>query len=215
MPKQRYNDRPLQDLRQQSLISSLARPDRCIREKYGIDASAVTAINLRPLSRHAACDEYRSYFLDTGLREHYQLLACLSTRFQDAHLFDIGTLKGYSALALSYNPHNRVISYDIDDHKSVHHAEQLSNIEYRIGNALDAPELLSSALIFLDTEHDGSFEAEVYYQLKQNGYKGLLVLDDIYLNDAMKRFWHNIDLPREDVTDLGHWSGTGIVDFGA
>jgi len=211
--KGRYIDHRIETLKNQAVrYPSHDRPVD-IRMTYGLDKEAIASIDLAPLSRHAACEQYRGFFLNTNFKEHYQLLAYLTTRFQDATFFDIGTLKGYSALALSYESANRVISYDIADFKELTHPEQLTNIEYRIGNALDAPELLSSAMILLDTAHDGEFETQVYSFLKQNHYRGLLVLDDIHLNDPMKQFWGSIDLPKEDVTDIGHWSGTGIVDF--
>ncbi|MEJ2157940.1 MAG: hypothetical protein P8X96_21635 [Desulfobacteraceae bacterium] len=214
IPKQQYIDKRIEMIRDLDFDQQLPHRPNTIREKLGLSRSAISRIDLKPLSQHAACPEYRGYFLNTGFVEHYQLLAYLSTRFNDATLFDIGTLKGYSALALSFNPANRVISYDIKDFKELSKPEKLANIEYRIGNALQDPELVSSPLILLDTEHNGVFENQVYSFLKQNHYKGLLVLDDINLNDAMKRFWHAIDLPKEDLTDIGHWSGTGIVNFG-
>ena len=211
--KGRYIDLRIEALKNQSVPNHSHTRTVDIRAQYGLVKGNISAIDLIPLSRHAACEQYRSFFLNTDFKEHYQLLAYLTTRFQDATFFDIGTLKGYSALALSYNKANRVISYDIADFKELLHPEQLPNIEYRIGNALDAPELLSSSMILLDTAHDGQFEAQVYSFLKENNYEGLLVLDDIHLNDPMKQFWAGIDLPKEDLTDIGHWSGTGIVAF--
>jgi SAM-dependent methyltransferase len=214
IPKQQYIDKRIEMIKDVAFDQQISTRPNPIREKYGLSRQAISHIDLKPLSKHAVCPEYRGYFLNTGFVEHYQLLAYLSTRFDDATLFDIGTLKGYSALALSYNPANRVISYDIKDFKELEELEKLTYIDYRIGNALQDPELLSSPLILLDTEHDGTFENQVYAFLRQNRYKGLLILDDIYLNDAMKRFWHAIDLPKEDLTNIGHWSGTGVVDFG-
>lgn len=107
-----------------------------IRDKYGLSREAIAKIDLTPLSNYAACPQYRGFFLNTDFEEHYQLLAYLSTRFDNKTLFDIGTLKGYSALALSYNPSNRVISYDIADFKELNRTEQLTRIEYLLGNAL-------------------------------------------------------------------------------
>jgi SAM-dependent methyltransferase len=214
IPKQHYIDRRIEMLN--DLAFDRQHPNRAnpIREKCGLSRKAISHIDLKPLSKHVACPHYRGFFLNTDFKEHYQLLACLSTRFDGATLFDIGTLKGYSALALSYNPANRVKSYDIENVRELAEPQRLTKIEYRLGNALHDPDLLSSPLILLDTEHDGTFENQVYAFLKQNRYKGLLVLDDIHLNDAMKQFWRAIDLPKEDLTDIGHWSGTGIVDFG-
>ena len=68
-------------------------------------------------------------------------------------------------------------------------------------------------LIMLDTNHDGGFENEAYRYFQRIGFKGLLFLDDIHLNPPMEAFWAQITEPKEDITDLGHWSGSGIVDF--
>jgi SAM-dependent methyltransferase len=214
IPKQQFIDKQIEMLKNLRFDQQFSDRPKSIREKYGLSREAISRIDLKSLSKHAACPEYKGYFLNTDFAEHYQLLAYLSTRFDAATLFDIGTLKGYSALALSYNSTNNIISYDINDFKEIEEPEKLTNIDYRIGNALQDPELLSSTMIVLDTDHDGTFENQVFSFLKQNHYKGLLVLDDIYLNDPMKRFWHAIDLPKEDLTDIGHWSGTGVVDFG-
>lgn len=211
--KERYIDKRIESLKK-SYQNERSRPfPLTMRQKHALFKSLISDIDLVPLSKHAACNQYREFFLNTKFEEHYQLLAYLSTRCHDTTLFDIGTLKGYSALALSFNKANKVISYDVADYKELAHPESIVNIEYRIGNALDAPELLSSAMILLDTEHDGTYESQVYAFLKDNHYKGLLVLDDIHLNAEMKNFWHSIDLPKEDLTDIGHWSGTGLVDF--
>jgi hypothetical protein len=184
-----------------------------LRDRYGLTREAIAAIDLTHLACHAADDEYRGYFLNREFKEHYQLLAFLSHRCSDATLFDIGTLKGYSALAMSHNPANQVVSYDIEDLKCLHDHRKLTTIEYRIGNALEDPRLLHAPLILLDTYHDGIFEKQFYDHLKAGNYRGLLILDDIHLNEPMRHFWNIIDTQKEDITDIGHWSGTGLVDF--
>jgi hypothetical protein len=75
--------------------------------------------------------------------------------------------------------------------------------------------LLASPLIFLDIDpHDGSMEFEFYNWLKDNNYKGILILDDIWYFKGMRdNLWTKISDIKHDVTSLGHWSGTGIVDF--
>jgi hypothetical protein len=210
--KEEYIRQRVEGLKQTSFFNP-AGGCSALRHRYGLTREAIAAIDLTHLACHAADDEYRSYFLNIEFKEHYQLLAFLSQLFSDATLFDIGTLKGYSALAMSYNPDNRVVSCDIEDLKCLHDSRKLTTIEYRIGNALEDPRLLHASLILLDTYHDGIFEKQVYDHLKAGNYRGLLILDDIHLNEPMRRFWQHIDLPKEDLTDLGHWSGTGLVDF--
>ena len=49
-------------------------------------------------------------------KEPYSLYAYLSTTFDNGTILDIGTLYGSSAVALSYNTTNKVISYDVNEH---------------------------------------------------------------------------------------------------
>src|ERR1035437_3298411 len=54
-----------------------------------------------------------SYFHDMSSREHYRLLMYVSTLVSDQIIFDIGTNRGMSSLALSYNHLNKIKTYDI------------------------------------------------------------------------------------------------------
>jgi len=65
----------------------------------------------------------------------------------------------------------------------------------------------------LDTFHDGTFELKFYNHLKSINYNGYLLLDDIKLNKEMIEFWNQIELDKEDLSYLGHSSGTGVVYF--
>ena len=67
--------------------------------------------------------------------------------------------------------------------------------------------------MFLDVNHDGKFEKIFYEHLKEINYKGLILCDDIYLNEPMKRWWNDIEEEKYDLTYKGHWSGTGLIYF--
>ena len=188
--------------------------EKKIREKYLINRENVANIALSGHAKYVANMEHLRYFLDNNFKEHYKLIAYLSSLFSHATIFDVGTNLGYSALALSYNGSNKIISYDISESRELYHAEELRNIDFRIGDVLQDKRLLQAQLIMLDTFHDGVFEKKFYEFLKKERYKGLLFLDDIHLNEPMKKFWHSISGPKEDLTDVGHWSGSGLVDFG-
>jgi predicted O-methyltransferase YrrM len=155
--------------------------------------------------------------------DHHRLLATLALQFQFARFVELGTHAGRSAAALTVNPTNTVLTYDIS-------AEQFRlrpppNLIRRVGDIFELGqqrELLRAALIFLDAAHDGDFERRVFSYLKRNDYAGLLICDDIYWSDAMADFWERIDVLKYDVTEVGHGpgdgprgnvSGTGIVDF--
>jgi hypothetical protein len=185
----------------------------CLLERYELTCDRVDRVSLERFDRHILNREHRAYFFDTNFREHYRLIALLSSFFDKGMIFDVGTNKGYSAVALSYNPFNQVISYDLVDCRELGAPEALTNIEFQVGDVCQDDRLADAKLVMLDTNHDGGFERRFYGHLKQIGFKGLLFLDDIHLNEAMQAFWADIDLPKADITDLGHWSGSGLVDF--
>jgi predicted O-methyltransferase YrrM len=144
-------------------------------------------------------------------KEHYRLLSYLSKMFDNIKIFDIGTFEGSSAIALSENKTNFIVSYDVTDLKKTD--INIDNIEFKIGNVLKDNDLLKSQIIFIDVNHDGIFEKEIYFHLKKNNYSGFIIFDDINLNKEMQNFWNVIckDEIKIEVTHLGHWSGTGII----
>lgn len=163
--------------------------------------------------------DYELITKDFG-EEHYILLSAFSDYFNFSKILDIGTYKGLSALALSYNKTNIVITYDIENNVEVEFPE---NVEYRLcknpENIFYIPELYGTSLyetklILLDIDpHDGIQEQKFYEYLIESKYDGILVLDDIHLNDEMKKFWNNIEHEKFDISKLGHWSGTGLVNM--
>ena len=210
--KEDYIDRKIKALKSEDK-SAILDSSASLRKKFALTKENISNIDLTKFSRYVANLEHRKYFFDVKFKEHYRLIAYLSALFNHSTIFDIGTNLGYSALALSYNDTNRIISYDIVECKDLNHAEELGNIEFLIGDVLKDERLLGSPLIMLDTNHDGIFENEFYKYLEDNNYKGLLFLDDIHLNQPMRDFWNSISAAKADVTDLGHWSGSGLVDF--
>ncbi len=159
------------------------------------------------------------YFEPAG-RQHYRLLESLSASVSGCTLFDIGTHKGMSALALASNPANRVVSFDLVRKEGL---PERPNIEYHTDDLM-TPEgretwketLLASPYIFLDIDpHEGTREYAFYEWLRDNAYKGTLICDDIwYFKEMRDNFW--LKIPSEFKTDLtsrGHWSGTGQIRF--
>lgn len=140
--------------------------------------------------------------------EHYRLLAYISTLFKNKVLLDIGTYKGDSSTALSYNKSNKVISYDLVD--SLENANK--RVEYNIANILDYPEVVKSAsFILIDTYHNGDFEQEFINFINDINYKGLVMFDDIHLNQPMEKVWKSINKDKYDFTNIGHSTGTGLA----
>lgn len=150
------------------------------------------------------------FHLESG-REHYRLLMYISTLYTNKILFDIGTNKCMSALALSFNKLNKIKTFDIL--RILPENPQVDNIEYIIGDSISDVDIKNSPFIFLDVDHDGPYEKKVYNFLRSINWKGLLLLDDINLNDPMKIFWSNVVEEKYEITYKGHWSGTGLVVF--
>ena len=177
-----------------------------------INKEILDSIDLTELSTLINDEEAKNYFLDIPGREHYKLLSYLSNEYTGEVILDIGTYKGCSSIALSYNTDNKVFSFDIKDYKVITRVP--SNVEYIIGDITSSDYnslLISSKLIMLDTFHDGNFESKFYYHLKNIKWKGTLILDDIYLNDSMKSYWEGIVEEKIDLTKYGHYTGTGLV----
>jgi len=155
--------------------------------------------------------------------QHYRLLSYFSTLFNGRNIIEIGTHLGESAIALSYNINNIVYTFDIIDKVSPEKKER-ENIKFIIDDIMTNSQnrekwkeiLLSSAFIFLDVDpHNGIMEYDFYLFLKENGYEGFVICDDIwYFKDMRDNFWYKIpDQFKYDISHLGHWSGTGIFTF--
>ena len=151
------------------------------------------------------------YFHLTSGKEHYRLLIEISHHFNEEILFDIGTNRCMSAVALSVNKSNKIKSYDII--QILPENPKIDNVNFILGDSTKDTDLQKSRFIFLDVDHDGIYENILYDYLVSINWKGILVLDDIGLNDPMKGFWNRITQRKADLTSIGHWSGTGMVLF--
>lgn len=158
---------------------------------------------------------YNEYlYLDSG-KEHYQLLANISSNLNDKIIYDIGTNYGASALALAFNKKNNIVSYDIVNLLPCEINEQ--NIKFEIGNCLNDDALLNADLIFLDTAHDGSFEEIFLDHLVVKQYKGVVIMDDVNEYPILRLLAENISQTNGfeiiDLTRVGHYSGTLALIF--
>lgn len=183
----------------------------------------LNALNLSNLLPYIDARDTDEFMKPSG--QHYKLLAWLSTKYSNATIFDIGTWHGSSAVALSLNPNNTVYSFNVQQERQCDKTP--FNVAFIIENLLEKNEyyigkLKKSPLVVVDVhdvktgEHNGALEWDFYMLLKEIGYTGIAVFDDVRLNDKMKTFWSNVSEHKEDVTYLGHgdWNaGTGIIDF--
>lgn len=171
----------------------------------------VSAIDLT--AQHQFTNSGRSVEFMNGEpgKEHYKLLAWISSQINNSKISEIGTLDGCGALALAFNPSNKVSTYDVNTYTD--QPKWPKNVSCKMVNDTYMNDVVKCPVIFYDTMHDGNLERAFVKELDARNYKGVVIFDDIYLNEFMKDFWNGVTQPKEDWTDIGHWSGTGVVFF--
>jgi len=153
---------------------------------------------------------FAHYYTAPPGAEHYRLLAYISYFTNGTNILDIGTYLGYSSIALSQNNNNKIISYDVNKQ---HNQEDHDNVTYRIGDARDFEDFENTKVILLDTYHDGVYEEKFIEHLRSIEWHGLLIMDDIHEFPDLKVLYDKLPEEKYDITNIGHWSGTGIVLF--
>ncbi len=176
-------------------------------------------------------------FHDKSGVEQYKLLAYMSTLLNNETILDVGTFEGGSALALSKNKTNNVISIDVK--YQVNRDIDLDNILFLEGDILNDDEeiikidknfrsgvlkkgygkelIKQSKLILYDTVHDGVVEKQFHDYLVKSNWSGVCIWDDTKyrwngeLRQGMIDFWDSIENEKEDITKYAHWTGTGVV----
>jgi predicted O-methyltransferase YrrM len=179
-----------------------------------IDKDAVRALDVSALEEQSINP---NDWLTAGQSE-YRLYAWLSSQFENTTILDVGTRTGGSALALSYNDKNQVISYDLVE-QGASSAIKKENITFKIQDFREDETLDwdNISIIMIDVDpHDGVQEVEMMEFLNEKGWKGIMLLDDIGPGwPEVQDMWDAIEEPKIDVTPVGHMSGTGLVNFGS
>lgn len=183
--------------------------------------------DMTELSPYVLSGHHGEFFAEPG-KEHYRLLAAASTLLHHTYILDLGTYKGNSAVALSYNPTNKVYSYDIHDFTGGNDKIRTKgNIEFKIQNYFDSKFreeqinkkfILECPLILIDIDpHEGHLELDLVNWLIANNYKGKCLFDDVFLGAMNSNFTrHVVSNPKikcVDLTSLGHYTGTLLISF--
>ena len=169
-------------------------------------------------------DEYlvsKAYYNSNSGMNEYRLYSYLSTFFNHTTILDIGTFEGRSAIALSHNETNQVISYDILNCIPENHPiKTKSNITFLQKNVLDdlTEDFVKNVkIITIDIDHYGTIERQILDRLKEINFSGIVILDDVFyhpdteISECMNSLWSTITEPKLDVTKYAHITGTGIV----
>lgn len=190
-----------------------------MNEEIIINKNIIQTFNILHLKQYVTPNE-QTYFDQSPGTNVYQLLAYLSNIFNNITIFDIGTRYGSSAIALSYNINNFVISLDTDKHYINHCKEniKLNNIQFECKNIIydhNKYEILNAKLIYLDIDpHNGDEEKIMVDFLIQNNYTGIVICDDIGPSwPLLHNWWNTLNISKYDLTEIGHYSGTGLIPF--
>lgn len=158
----------------------------------------------------------REYLYEISGVEHYRFLKWIANQISGQNIVELGSFNGLSTACLSSNKKNEVFAYDID-FTTLHFEEIPYNVTLeKVTGGLEwfDPYIVDGDIIFVDTLHYGIVEEKIWKYLKENKWTGVLIYDDIYYSNSMKKMWANIDIQnKHDITYLGHNSGTGIVFF--
>jgi hypothetical protein len=202
--------------------------DNYILHRPSSSVATLEKIGVSNLILDKFCMKNHKYLVDqeyydswSGTNE-YRLYSYLSLHFNHSVILDIGTFTGRSAVAFSHNPTNKVISYDVVDHiRMPHHPIYTKpNIEFRVKNVmsdLTAEFVKNVKIVSIDIDHYGNNEREIMNRLKEIGFHGIIILDDIThhpdpeINRCMNALWDSIEEPHQDFTQYGHCTGTGVV----
>lgn len=173
--------------------------------------------HLKEYYLYQAGNDLRNFDLPAGETE-FKLYAYMSEQINNKIILDIGTRHGGSAIALSNNPKNHVISYDIVSWDSHVHLKK-DNITLKICDFMQDIEIDYSKvdLIMIDVDpHDGLQEPIMINHLISLGWEGIILLDDISetLWPEINKMWNSLPYEKYDLTDIGHMSGTGLVNIG-
>jgi predicted O-methyltransferase YrrM len=168
-------------------------------------------------------------YIDIYPGEHYKLLASIVKNRQPGIIVELGTHLGYSALCMknflpdngtihtfdiiSWNQFDETILKESDfDGKLIQHTDDLTKQEDVLRHKI----LLEEAdIIFMDALKDGKQEYLFLDNFSRLQFKKgcLFIFDDIRLWNMLD-IWYNIEKPKLDMTSFGHWSGTGLVEWG-
>jgi predicted O-methyltransferase YrrM len=172
----------------------------------------ILSINLTPLSHLIADKQYQNFFLAGPGRENFKLVAGMAAMFPGQKVFDVGTYYGLNAVAMSVCPEVKIVSYDTQERKRL--TELPPNVEFKIGDFRDDADLLTSPFLFIDAEpHDGVQEQIIHDFLVEKKYRGIVIWANINCNTTIAGWWKGLDFKRSDISNAGHWAGTGLIIY--
>lgn len=171
-------------------------------------------------------------WFDTWPGEHYRLLAAMVRTLHATTVIEIGTFTGMGTVAIlqGLRPDGQVVTFDLVPWNDFEHTwlqdEDFAKTEGgRVTQMLadvSAPggiepyrALFEAAdFIFIDGPKDGTTESRILANLATLTLRRdpIVFFDDIRVMN-MVGVWRRVSRPKFDITSLGHWSGSGLIDW--
>ncbi len=171
-------------------------------------------------------------WFDTWPGEHYRLLAAMVKTLHATTVIEIGTFTGMGTVAIlqGLRPDGQVVTFDLVPWNDFEHTwlqdEDFAKTEGgRVTQMLadvSAPggiepyrALFEAAdFMFIDGPKDGTTESRILANLATLTLRRdpIVFFDDIRVMN-MVGVWRRVSRPKFDITSLGHWSGSGLIDW--
>lgn len=153
---------------------------------------------------------------------YYRFLHDLSRTMKPKWIVETGTRFGLSAAQLAMgSPESKVITIDIDPLGKAKFAgdatlRKITNVIALTGDSRQVRRQLPAecaevGILYLDSDHSYDVvkaEFSLYLDLVAKG--GVVVFDDIHLNEQMRRFWAEVPEPKVELNHLHRLSGAGF-----
>lgn len=160
---------------------------------------------------------------------HYRILNGIVRSLNPKRVVEIGTWTGISSLAIldgASSDNFKLTTFDIipwneiehtalnQDDFGPHFEQKLADLSNR-DHFHQQKEIFQEAdLIFIDGPKDGVFEYQLVEYFKElNFYNNPIIFFDDINQIEMLNLWHGINKPKFDITSLGQFTGTGLIDW--
>jgi predicted O-methyltransferase YrrM len=162
--------------------------------------------------------------------EQYKLLAALVSILKPQLIVEIGTAAGGSCLTMKkfLSNNGRIITYDLipwDQYPNTglkkydfdeRLEQRIRDLSKEETDPAEIETIEKAEFIFVDAAKDGIMEQRFCDLFDRVSFKKrpIMFFDDIRLLN-MVEIWRKIKWPKLDVTSFGHWSGSGLVEWGS
>jgi predicted O-methyltransferase YrrM len=161
--------------------------------------------------------------------EHYRVLQAIVKLIDAKVIVEIGTFTGLSSVSFfqSLDKSRSLYTFDIVPFDQFNDTVFLKSdfVDYNFCQIIDDISdynlmkkhqniFCNADLIFCDAPKDGKFEKKVLQNLQKIGIKdGTIIFFDDIKQWNMLKIWSEVKMPKIDITPIGHFTGSGIIEW--